>query len=197
MSTYAQAKTAFGAGTRYGTHLFNAMPPLDHREPGLPLALLDQAGVTVGIIVDGIHVHPALVALAYRLKGSNGLNLVSDAMSALGMPPGRYMLGDHEVTSDGVSARLADGRLAGRLLSMDQAVRNLVAYTNCPIESAIETVTRTPAILLNIPGLSGTIAPGRQADLVLLTPDLQVVTTILRGIPTTQPIDAMRRNSKQ
>lgn len=181
MSTYEEAAEAFGAGVGYGTHLFNAMPPLDHRNPGLPLALLDHGEVTVGIIADGIHVHPAAVAMAFRMKGAGKLNLVSDAMSALGMPPGRYVLGDNEVISDGVSARRPNGPLAGSLLSMDQAVRNLIRYTHCSIHEAIATATSTPAALLNHASVTGSIAPGHLADVILLTPDLRVVSTMVRG----------------
>src|SRR6185503_2784950 len=105
--------------------------PRDHREPGLPGALLTDPRPTVGLIADGIHVHPAVVALAWQAKGPARLNLVTDAMAALGMPPGRYQLGDWEVYSDGAAVRLANGRLAGSVLSLDQAVRNLIAFTGC------------------------------------------------------------------
>lgn len=181
MATYVQASAAFAAGIEYGTHLFNAQSPLDHREPGLSLALLDHYAITTGIIADGIHVHPALIRLAYTLKGPHRFNLVSDAMSALGMPPGRYMLGDNEVISDGIAARRPEGQLAGSLLSMDQAVRNLQAYTNCPQQDAIATATTTPAKLLNLP--PAIIAPNQPANMILLTPALQIHTTILNGQP--------------
>lgn len=178
MATYEQGTTAFNAGISYSTHLFNAMPPLDHREPGLPLAALDQPRVTTGIIADGIHVHPAMVALAWKLKGQQHLNLVTDAMAALGMPPGQFMLGDHRVISDGKSARLPDGRLAGSVLSLDEAVRNLIAFTGCNLEEAIATVTSTPARLLN---MGASIEPGQPANLVLLNSSLEVVATIVQG----------------
>jgi N-acetylglucosamine-6-phosphate deacetylase len=181
MATFEQAGRAFDLGIHYATHLFNAMPPLDHREPGLAGAALDRANVTAGIIADGIHAHPSMVALAWRSKGPNSLNLVTDAMAALGMPPGTYLLGDHEVISDGISARHADGRLAGSLLSLDQAIRNLVAFTGCPLNQAITTVTQAPASLLGIERQRGKIAPGHIADLVLVTPQLQIASAILAG----------------
>jgi N-acetylglucosamine-6-phosphate deacetylase len=102
-------------------------------------------------------------------------------MAALGMPPGDYWLSDQNVTVDGLTARLADGRLAGSVLSLDQAVRNLVASTGSPLSEAISTVTSTPASLLGLDGSRGRIAPGCTADLTLLTNDLQVYATIVTG----------------
>ena len=179
-ATFAQATAGFDAGIRYGTHLFNAMPPLHHREPGLAGALLADARATVGLIVDGEHVHPELVKLVWRLVGNGRLTLVTDAMAALGMPPGRYVLGDYEVMVDGTTARLPSGTLAGSVLRMDTAVRNLITFTGCTLAEALPTVTRTPADLLGLPH-KGRLAPHCDADLLLLTPDLQVHTTFIAG----------------
>jgi N-acetylglucosamine-6-phosphate deacetylase len=181
MATFEQALRAFDLGLSYATHLFNAMPPLDHREPGLAGALLAGTDVTAGLIADGVHVHPAMAALAWRALGPGRLSLVTDAMAALGMPPGPYLLGDREVVSDGTSARYPDGTLAGSLLSIDRAVRNLAAFTGCSLQEAIAAATSVPAALLGIAGERGAIAPGLRADLVLLTPDLQVISTFIGG----------------
>ena len=181
MATVDEAKAGFEAGITYGTHLFNAMPPLDHREPGLAGALLADKDVTAGIIVDGVHLHPDVVALCWRAKDSKRINLVTDAMAALGMPPGQYKLGDREVTVDGQSARLPDGQLAGSILSLDTAIRNLVAFTGCAPADALLAVTAAPASLLRLDGERGVIAPGMRADLVLLTPDLEVAATFVGG----------------
>ena len=108
-ATYAQAQAGFDAGIRYGTHLFNAMPGLHHREPGLPGALLTDPRPVVGFIADGIHTHPSVVALVWSVLGPARLNLVTDAMAALGMAPGEHLLGDFRVTVDESSARLPDG----------------------------------------------------------------------------------------
>lgn len=180
-ATLAQAKAGFVAGIRYGTHLFNAMPPLHHREPGLVGALLTDGRATAGLIADGIHSHPSMVGLAWQALGSTRLNLVTDAIAALGMPPGRHKLADFEVWVDGTSARLADGTLAGSILSLDRALRNLLAYTGCTLEVALPTITTTPARLLGLAATRGRIAPGYAADLVLLTPELQVGVTIVGG----------------
>ena len=181
MATYDEALAGIAAGIRYGTHLFNAMTPIGHRQPGLAIALLTSPEVVTGIIPDGIHVHPALIKLIWAAKGSAGLNLVSDAMAALGMPPGKYVLNDLEVTVSQTASRLAGGTLAGSILPLDQALRNLIAYTGCSLPEALATVTTTPARLLGIDHERGRIALGQIADLLLLTPDLQVHTTIAAG----------------
>ena len=180
-ATLAEARAGFAAGISYGTHLFNAMPPLHHRAPGLAGALLTDPRPTVGLIADGVHLDPALVALVWRAKGPRHLNLVTDAIAALDMPPGVYRIGDRAVHVDGTAARLPDGTLAGSLLSLDQAVRNLVAWTGADPAAAVATVTAVPADLLGLGGGRGRLAPGAAADLVLLTPDLRVATAIVGG----------------
>jgi N-acetylglucosamine-6-phosphate deacetylase len=181
MATVEEAKAGFQAGITYGTHLFNAMPPLEHREPGLAGALLAERNVMVGLIADGIHLHPDIVALSWRAKGHEHLSLVTDAMAALGMPPGDYKLGESVVTVNGTSARLPDGRLAGSLLSLDQAIRNVVAFAGCDPAEAVISATAVPARLLGVEAQRGEIAPGLRADLVLLTHDLQVNATFVVG----------------
>jgi N-acetylglucosamine-6-phosphate deacetylase len=181
MATYAEAAAGFDAGVHYGTHLFNAMPPLVHRDPGLPGALLTDSRTTVGLIADGIHTHPSVIKLVWQILGAKRLNLVTDAMAALGMPAGKHLLGDYEVTVDATSCRLADGTLAGSILSLDQAVRNLIAIAGCSIAEALPTVTTTAAKAIGLDGERGRIEPGYIADMVLLSPDLQVHTTIAEG----------------
>ncbi len=179
-ATYAQAQAGFEAGITWGTHLFNAMSPLGHREPGLAGALV-ASDVTSGLIVDGIHVHSAVVKAAWRAKGADGLTLVTDAMSAAGMPPGEYRLGDRQVFVDDSSARLADGTLAGSILHMDAAVRNVMAYTGCSLADAVRMASTTPARLLGIANRKGRIAPGCDADLVVLDESLHVAMTMVGG----------------
>jgi N-acetylglucosamine-6-phosphate deacetylase len=181
MATYAEAMAGFDAGIRYGTHLFNAMPNLLHREPGLAGALLTDDRPVAGLIADGIHTHPAMVRLIWSCLGSQRLNLVTDAMAALGMAPGQHMLGDFEVQVDATSARLADGTLAGSILSLDQALRNLVAFTGCSLEEALPAITTVPARALGMAHSHGQVAAGYAADLVLLAPDLTVRGTVVGG----------------
>jgi N-acetylglucosamine-6-phosphate deacetylase len=181
LATYDEAAAGFAAGARYATHLFNAMPSLHHREPGLAAAALADPRVVVGLIADGLHVHPALVGLVWRLLGPARLNLVTDAMAAMGMEPGEYLLGDFRVTVDESSARLPDGTLAGCTLSLDAILRAFLAYSGAALPDALATVTTTPASLLGLDGRLGRVVPGLAADLVLLTPDLVVVETFVGG----------------
>lgn len=180
MATYEEALAAFDAGSRYGTHLFNAMPPLHHREPGLPGALLTDERPVVGIIADCIHVHAALVKIAYWAAGPDRLNLVTDAMAALGMPPGMYTLGDFDVDVTEGFAQLQDGTLAGCVMGLDEALRSLAAVSGCAWRDALKTVTSTPARVLGRDDL-GTLAPGKTADFLLLTPDHFVAATFIDG----------------
>lgn len=180
MATFEQGVAGINAGIRYGTHLFNAMAPLHHRQPGISAAFLSDPRPVAGLIADGQHVHPAAVRLAWRALGSGRLNLVSDAMAALGMPPGRYQLGDLTVEVERGTARLADGTLAGGVVGLDQALRNLISFTGASLAEALPTVTSTPADLLGLSN-KGRLVPGADADLVLLDSALQVMLTIVGG----------------
>jgi N-acetylglucosamine-6-phosphate deacetylase len=180
MATYDEAMQAFDAGVLKGTHLFNAQPPMDHRQPGLSAALLADRRITTGMIVDGIHVHPTMVDLAWRLKGPEKFVLVTDAMAALGMPPGNYHLGDYDVIVDATSARLSNGTLAGSILTQDAAIRNLVSFTKCSLAEAAAAATQNPASLLGLDS-KGCLEPGADADLVLLSPGGYVQSTWVAG----------------
>ncbi len=178
-ATYAEAIAGFEAGVTWTTHLFNAMSALKHREPGLAGAILSTS-VPSGLIADGIHVHPAVARLAFRAKGPDQLSLITDAMAAMGMPPGRYRLGDREVTVDGATARLADGTLAGSILTIDQAVRNMIGFAGCSLAAALIMASRTPARIVGLER-KGRIEPGCDADLVILDPALGVTHTFVAG----------------
>jgi N-acetylglucosamine-6-phosphate deacetylase len=180
MASYGQALAAFEAGICAGTHLFNAMPPLGHRTPGLVGALLDQPDIAVGLIVDGIHIHPAVVNLVWRVKGPDGLILVTDAMAAMGMSPGCYRLGGFDVIVADGSVRLPDGTLAGSVCSMDACLRNLIAYTGCKLQQAVNCCTLNPAQLLGLRD-KGRLAPGMDADLVVLTSEYRIAATLAGG----------------
>ena len=180
LADYDQAVQAFEAGVTAGTHLFNAMPALDHRSPGLAAAILNSNRVTTGLIPDGIHVHPGMVALAWKEKGPHRMAIVTDAMGALGMPPGVYSLGGFKVFVDETSARLQNGTLAGSILRMDQAVRNLVKFTGCSLREAVSAATLNPARLLKS-HRKGRLVRGADADLVLLDDATCVALTIIAG----------------
>ncbi len=149
-ATYEQAVAGFDAGIRSVTHLFNAMAPLDHREPGLAGAALGDERVVIGLIPDGLHVHPAMVAVVRRAVGPDRLAVVSDAIAALGAAPGPYRLANRDVVYDGASARLRGGGLAGSVIALDAAVRNLAAFAGVALADAALAATAVPARLLGL-----------------------------------------------
>lgn len=165
----AQFTAGLAAGATYTTHLFNGMRPFGHRDPGPIGAVLADDRVVAGLICDGIHVDPVAVRMAWRALGSGRLNLVSDAVDALGMRPA------------GTGVRTPDGVLAGSDLALDQAVRNLVAFAGCSVPDAVTTVTSTPADLLGLTD-RGRLAPGLRGDVAVLDPALRVVATIVAGV---------------
>lgn len=178
-ATYEQAMDGFAAGVNWATHLYNAQSPLQHRAPGVMGAIL-VSETPCGLIVDGIHSHPAMVNLAYKAKGSHGITLVTDCMAAMGMPPGRYELGHYDVIVTAESARLADGTLAGSILQMNQAVQNMMTYTGCGLAEALTMATTTPARLMGLRDC-GQLTPGACADLAVFTLDMQVTHTFVAG----------------
>lgn len=179
-ATYEEAAAGFAAGARLATHLFNAMGSMSQRAPGPAVAALD-ADAFVEVINDGVHVHEALTRLA--VAGAPGrVALITDAISATGVGDGRYTLGDQDVVVSGGEARLAGtNRLAGSTLTMDEAVRRAVQVVGLPIEVAAAAASTTPARLLGVGDRCGAIAPGLDADLVLLDDDLRVRRVMTKG----------------
>ena len=179
-ATYEETLRAFDAGFSKGTHLYNAMSSFKHRAPGAVGALLTDGRVQAGIIADGVHIHEGALRLAYREKGPRGLALVTDAMEAAGMAEGEYVLSGRRVRLENGSVRLLDGPLAGSVLTMDQAVRNVIRFLGIPLEDSVRMASETPAEIL---GLSekGRIAPGADADLVILSTEGMVKETIVAG----------------
>lgn len=179
-ASYEQAIAALDAGARAGTHLFNAMSGWSAREPGVVGALLEDPRAIVGMIVDEVHLHPATVAAAWRLLGPERVALVTDAIAAAGLGDGAASLGGRRLTvQDGV-VRDEDGALAGSVVTLDRALRNLVAATGVDPSTALRAVTSTPASLLG-ERERGRLAPGARADLVVLTQNLEVVATFVAG----------------
>ena len=179
-ATYEETLRAIDAGFSKGTHLYNAMSSFEHRAPGAVGALLTDDRIRVGIIADGVHVHEGALRLAYREKGPSGLALITDAMEAAGMNDGEYELSGRRVRLENGSVRLPNGTLAGSALTMDQAVRNAVRFLGIPLEDGVRMASTTPAAIL---GLSekGTIAPGADADLVILNNEGTVKETLVAG----------------
>jgi N-acetylglucosamine-6-phosphate deacetylase len=179
-ATYEEFVAGLDAGATMATHLYNAMRGFAHRAPGAAGAALTDDRVTVGLIADGVHSHPAGVRLAVRAKGAERVALVTDMMSAAGMPPGQYELGGQTVTVDATSARLADGTLAGSIVTLDQAIRNVVQWTGATPVEAIRMASAVPARLLGLTE-RGRLAAGCVADLVLFDDGLNVEATIIGG----------------
>jgi N-acetylglucosamine-6-phosphate deacetylase len=179
-ATYEQLVAGIDAGATMVTHLYNAMSPFAHRAPGVIGAALVDDRVAVGLIPDGVHSHPASVNLAVRAKGPDRIALVSDMMPAAGMPPGQYQFGEQTVSVDGVSAKLPDGTLAGSIVTMDQAIRNVVEWTDATPANAIRMASEVPARLIGLVD-RGQILPGYRADLTLFDSNLTVRTTVIAG----------------
>jgi N-acetylglucosamine-6-phosphate deacetylase len=177
----ATGRAAVDAGVRYATHLLNAMRPLDHRVPSLAAALLDDDRVTIGLIADGLHVAPEMLALVRRSVGPRRLSLVSDAMAGLDLAPGRVRLGDADVYVGEDGARLSDGTLAGSIAGLDVGLRIFVAATGCRVSEALAAVTSTPADLLRLGDGRGRLEVDGRADITLLTNGLEVAATLVAG----------------
>jgi N-acetylglucosamine-6-phosphate deacetylase len=177
---YAQAVAALEWGASHFTHLFNAMTPLQHREPGVVGAALESVESTAELIADGIHVHPAVLRIATLAKPHH-IALVTDAMRACGMPDGDYKLYGYDVTVSGGAARMADGTLAGSVLTTGAAVRNMIELAGLPIEVVLPLATEVPARILGVGRRKGRIEKGFDADLVLLGSKLEIERVIVRG----------------
>lgn len=178
-ATYSEALDAFGGGWTAVTHLYNQMTPFHHREPGVVGAVFDARPFT-GLIADGLHCHPAAARLAWKHLGPDRLVLVSDAMAATGLGEGTHRLGSLEVEVSGNGPRTQEGRLAGSLLTLDQALRNLVGWVDAALHEVVPCVTSNPAHAVRRADVGG-LGEGQLADLVLLDPDLQILSTYVGG----------------
>jgi N-acetylglucosamine-6-phosphate deacetylase len=179
-ATFAEANAGIEAGASHATHTFNAMRPLDHREPGILGAVLSDDRITADLIADGLHVAPRVIKLFLRAKGADRAVLITDAISATGMPDGKYKLGGFEVDVSGDRCDL-DGKLAGSVLTLDRAVRNVMRFLPLTLNEAVRLATLNPARLLGVHGTLGELAIGRAADVVVLTPSGEVVATMASG----------------
>jgi len=179
-ATFEEFLAGVDAGAEMATHLYNAMSRFGHRAPGAIGAALTDDRVTVGLIADGVHSHPASLRLAVRAKGTERVALVTDMMAGAGMPPGRYQLGGQPVVVDDTASHLDDGTLAGAILTLDQAVRNAVRLAGVTPAQALRMATEVPARLLGL-AETGRIVAGALCDLALFDEDLCVVATIING----------------
>jgi len=180
-ATYEQTKAAIALGANHATHTFNAMRGLHHRDPGTVGAVMSSPGVYCELIADGIHVHPGAMRVLYEAKGPDRLALVTDSLSAMGMPEGVYELAHKKVIVKDGSARLETGELAGSTLGMGRAVANMVRFAGVSLLEAVRMGSLTPARSVGIADRKGSLAAGKDADLLLLDSDLNVVRTMIRG----------------
>ena len=181
-ATVAEARAGKQAGAHSATHTFNAMRALDHRDPGLAAYVLDDDDLFAELIADGFHVDPLMVRLYFKAKGADRVVLVTDSMSATGMPDGKYMLGEMEV--DVLEGRCTSGgAIAGSVLTLDRAVQNFAQFTGAGLAVAATAASSNPAKLIGQDAAWGRLEPGRPADFVVLSPSGEVIETFLNGVP--------------
>ena len=192
-ATYEQVADAVSWGARHVTHTFNAMPSLHHRYPGPVGAAMTLADLTAELIADNHHVHPVVLAAFLRAKGPDGVTLVTDALRPTGLKGGDFTIGGRSATVDNGVVRLQDGTMAGSVLTMDVALRNLMWASGAPLEDLWPTASRNGALAAGVGDRKGSIAPGMDADLVIVGNDVEVRTTIVGGrvvhtAPTLLPV---------
>ena len=182
-ATAVETREGIAAGGVSATHTYNAMRGLEHREPGMLGVVLDDDSLYAEIIADGIHVDPITIRIYWRCKGAARAILITDGMSATGMPNGRYRLGTFDVdVADGrATAAGSPGVLAGSVLTMDRAVHNFAAFTGAPLATVARLATTNPAALSGFAGTHGAIAPGRRADVIAFSPQGQLFATCIAG----------------
>lgn len=178
---YDLANMAIKAGVTQATHLFNAMHSVHHRDPGAAIALLLDRGVYCEVIADGLHLHPGILRLILATQGVERTILITDAMRAKQLDDGEYDLGGQQVVVKNGAVTLADGTFAGSVLRMDQALRNMMLFTQCGLEDACKMVAGNPARQLGVFTKKGSIAIGKDADLVVLDDCYRVKMTIVKG----------------
>ncbi|KDN83706.1 N-acetylglucosamine-6-phosphate deacetylase [Kitasatospora cheerisanensis] len=180
-SDYAVTLEAIDAGATVATHLFNAMPGIQHRAPGPIVALLEDERVTVELINDGIHLHPSVLELAYGTAGAERVALITDAMGAAGMGDGLYPLGPLQVrVEDGVARLVEGGSIAGSTLTLDVAFRRAVTVLGLSLNQAVTSLSTVPARLLGLADTLGTLEAGKNADLVVLDSDTFELAAVMR-----------------
>lgn len=179
-ASYEQAIEAISQGVSHMTHTFNGMPRLHHRDPGIVGAAMNSA-VTCELIVDNMHLHTAIPEIMLKIKGSDKIVLVTDAIRACGMPEGNYDLGGQQVHVKDGKAALADGGLAGSVLTMNTALKNFVEITGLPLSEAIKAVTTNPASVIGISDRKGRLEPGMDADLTVFDVSFDILYTFVKG----------------
>lgn len=181
MANYAEAKAAIESGASHITHLFNAMPPLNHREPGVIGAALENKNVTCELICDTFHIHPSLFEIMAREK-EEGLVLITDCMRAGGMPDGKYTLGGQNVEVSGIKCLLEDGTIAGSVLTMNRAVKNFADNTSLPLWKIVSFASLIPAGVIGEAEKIGSIESGKLADIIIADSEMNIKNVFINGI---------------
>jgi N-acetylglucosamine-6-phosphate deacetylase len=180
-ATYDEMEKAVALGVSSVTHTFNAMPPLHHREPGAVGAALLMDELSCEVIADNVHLHPAILKMVAKLKTADKMILVTDAIRGTGLPDGEYPIDDRTITIQNGEARLPNGSLAGSTLTMERAFRNMLAATNWSIEELLPSATLTPARLIDVQNRKGSIEIGKDADVIIIDDDINVLNTFVAG----------------
>ncbi|WP_069651049.1 N-acetylglucosamine-6-phosphate deacetylase [Caloranaerobacter ferrireducens] len=179
-ATYDQAKKSIKSGIKHATHLFNAMTPMHHRDPGIVGAVFNS-NITCELIADKIHVHPAIFQILIDIKGIENLVLITDSMRAGCMKEGIYELGGQKVIVKNSSARLENNTLAGSILTLNKAVKNILENTNIKLHEVIKLVTQNPAKVIGIDKNKGSLNIGKDADITVFDEDLNIYFTVVEG----------------
>ncbi len=180
-ASYEETQKGFEAGINHITHIFNAMPPLHHRSPGPLAAILENKTITAQIISDGHHLNSGIVSMLYNILGPERCICITDGMHGIGLPEGIYMYNGREYESKAGAARYLDGTLIGSTMSLGNIALKFKEFTGCGFAEAINSVTINPAKVLGIEDKKGSLAAGKDADLVLLDEDYSVYTTFVEG----------------
>ncbi|MFN3648742.1 MAG: N-acetylglucosamine-6-phosphate deacetylase [Armatimonadota bacterium] len=180
-ATYEEAVAGIDAGATHATHLFNAMRPIHHRDPGTIAACLNDERVVAEVIPDGVHLHPHIVRLALSTKGPDRAALITDAFSATGLPDGTHTLGPHTVQVDGPLCTLSDGTIAGSILTMERAIGNAIDFAGVSLVHAVRMASLIPARIAGCSDRKGSLEAGKDADVTLLDPQFRCRATWIRG----------------
>jgi N-acetylglucosamine-6-phosphate deacetylase len=180
-ATYEQTRAAVARGAHHAIHTYNAMRPFSHRDPGVIGAVLTSPEISAELIADGVHVDETAMRLLIQAKGAGGVILISDGISATGMPDGKYVLGGLEITVSGGVCRNSEGRLAGSTLTLERALHNIVEL-GASVADALRMLTLNPATLLGIEHKKGALRPNADADIVLFNEALEITQVFTRGL---------------
>jgi N-acetylglucosamine-6-phosphate deacetylase len=180
-ANYQETVGGFEAGINHVTHLYNAMQSIHHREPGPLPAIFENSEVTTQVISDGVHIHPRMIALSYKLLGCDRIVLITDGIQAMGLPDGKYVYNGIPYESRNGAARYHDGTLIGTALGLSDILKRFMEFTGTPLAEAIKTVTTNPANVIGLADRKGVVKEGYDGDIVLMKSDQTIAATVVAG----------------